>query len=474
MVTSVCLQTPLTELYNDLGDVVRLFFGEVSVSAEKGDLCIVHSMDELGHLVRIGECSARRPLTPACSDPLLEKRLRKRAAKSCLYDALKAYTGQKPPWGSLTGIRPTRLFFEQLEQGKSMEEAERALCKTFDLDADKASLLRQIAQVQRALSMPKPGDIDVYVGIPFCTTRCTYCSFAATDLKHGGPLVDPYVEAVQREMRLCAPSLAGYRVRCIYIGGGTPTALRVDQLAQVIETAKECFPCQGEFTVEAGRPDTITPEMLKMLREHGVGRVSVNPQTMNDETLRRIGRAHSAGDVVRAFGQIREAGFDAVNMDVILGLPGETLRDVEDTLSRIQQLDPDNLTVHTLAIKRASKLHELGQQPETPQAQQMVDFARQRAGEMGMEPYYLYRQKYMAGNLENVGYAKPGKACLYNVDIMEEIAPIAAFGAGAISKWLYPRTRRIERAPNVKNIEQYIQRVEEMARRKQALWEARV
>ena len=231
MVTSVCLQTPLTELYNDLGDVVRLFFGEVSVSAEKGDLCIVHSMDELGHLVRIGECSARRPLTPACSDPLLEKRLCKRAAKSCLYDALKAYTGQKPPWGSLTGIRPTRLFFEQLEQGKSMEEAERALCKTFDLDADKASLLRQIAQVQRALSMPKPGDIDVYVGIPFCTTRCTYCSFAATDLKHGGPLVDPYVEAVQREMRLCAPSLAGYRVRCIYIGGGTPTALRVEQLA---------------------------------------------------------------------------------------------------------------------------------------------------------------------------------------------------------------------------------------------------
>ena len=218
MVTSVCLQTPLTELYNDLGGVVRLFFGEVSVSAEKGDLCIVHSMDELGHLVRIGECSARRPLTPACSDPLLEKRLCKRAAKSCLYDALKAYTGQKPPWGSLTGIRPTRLFFEQLEQGKSMEEAERALCKTFDLDADKASLLRQIAQVQRALSMPKPGDIDVYVGIPFCTTRCTYCSFAATDLKHGGPLVDPYVEAVQREMRLCAPSLAGYRVRCIYIG----------------------------------------------------------------------------------------------------------------------------------------------------------------------------------------------------------------------------------------------------------------
>jgi oxygen-independent coproporphyrinogen-3 oxidase len=226
-----------------------------------------------------------------------------------------------------------------------------------------------------------------------------------------------------------------------------------------------------EFTVEAGRPDTIDAEMLGMLKEKGVNRISVNPQTMNDETLLRIGREHSAEETVRAFALAREMGFDHINMDMILGLPGETLQDVENTLRRLAALSPENLTVHTLAIKRASRLRQSGETAHTNEAAAMVELAYREAKAMGMRPYYLYRQKYMAGNLENVGYAAPGRACAYNVGIMEEIIPNAAFGAGAISKWLYASGTRIERAPNVKSVEEYIARAAEMAGRKRALWE---
>lgn len=264
--------------------------------------------------------------------------------------------------------------------------------------------------------------------------------------------------------------LSQYKVRGLYIGGGTPTALTCAQLDRVIGTALECFPGAREFTVEAGRPDTLDDEKLHMLRAHGVDRVSLNPQTMNDETLRRVGRDHTAEDIRRMYDEMHGMGFSVINMDLILGLPGETAEDVARTLDAIAELTPENLTVHTLAIKRAAALRQTGYHADEEEAMRMVELAAHRAREMGYQPYYLYRQKYMAGNLENVGYCKPGTASIYNVDIMEEIMPIAAFGAGAISKWLYPAARRIERAPNVKNIEQYIARVDEMAERKRALW----
>lgn len=468
---TITLRTALPELYNDLCEVIRLFYGECEIHEDAdGEICIVHIVEDEKHVVRVGNVEKTAPLTPVGEDELENKRLCKRAVKNTVYAALKELTGKRIPWGSLTGIRPTRLFYEQLAAGLDEEAACRALMEKFDVSREKAELLRDIARVQRGMEQPKAGEIDVYVGIPFCRTRCSYCSFAAVDLKHGGKLTDGYVEAVTREMQLVRGDLSQYKVRGLYIGGGTPTALTCAQLDRVIGTALECFPGAREFTVEAGRPDTLDDEKLRMLRAHGVDRVSLNPQTMNDETLRRVGRDHTAEDIRRMYDEMHGMGFSVINMDLILGLPGETAEDVARTLDAIAELTPENLTVHTLAIKRAAALRQTGYHADEEEAMRMVELAAHRAREVGYQPYYLYRQKYMAGNLENVGYCKPGTASIYNVDIMEEIMPIAAFGAGAISKWLYPAARRIERAPNVKNIEQYIARVDEMAERKRALW----
>ena len=468
---TITLRTALPELYNDLCEVIRLFYGECEIHEDAdGEICIVHSVEDEKHVVRVENVEKTAPLTPVGEDELENKRLCKRAVKNTVYAALKELTGKRIPWGSLTGIRPTRLFYEQLAAGLDEEAACRALMEKFDVSREKAELLRDIARVQRGMEQPKAGEIDVYVGIPFCRTRCSYCSFAAVDLKHGGKLTDGYVEAVTREMQLVRGDWSQYKVRGLYIGGGTPTALTCAQLDRVIGTALECFPGAREFTVEAGRPDTLDDEKLRMLRAHGVDRVSLNPQTMNDETLRRVGRDHTAEDIRRMYDEMHGMGFSVINMDLILGLPGETAEDVARTLDAIAELTPENLTVHTLAIKRAAALRQTGYHADEEEAMRMVELAAHRAREMGYQPYYLYRQKYMAGNLENVGYCKPGTASIYNVDIMEEIMPIAAFGAGAISKWLYPAARRIERAPNVKNIEQYIARVDEMAERKRALW----
>lgn len=460
------LTTPMPAIENDLCDVLRLFFGEIELCEKGAVLTVVHSVDEAGHHASVGECRCSVPLPEPSPDALEEKRRYKRAAKSALYGALKAHTGQKPPWGSLTGIRPTRLYYERIQAGDSPVQATRALVSNFDLDLDKAELLGEIYQEQQKLPAPKENEIDVYIGIPFCKTRCSYCSFAAVDLKQGGHMMEAYVEALVTEMRLCADALRPFPVRSLYIGGGTPTALPRQSLARVIDEALRLYPGAVEFTVEAGRPDTIDEDMLRMLKDYGVNRISINPQTMNDETLLRIGRLHSARHIHEAYALARRISFDVINMDMIVGLPGEGVQDVQNTLKAIEQMQPDNLTVHTLAIKRASKIGMDGGLVHTGEAGEMLALTRAYAGQMGLEPYYLYRQKYMAGNLENVGYCKPGLGCLYNIDNMEEIAPIAAFGAGAISKWLYDRQMRIERAPNIKNVELYIARATEMAERK--------
>jgi coproporphyrinogen dehydrogenase HemZ len=470
-VERIVLVTDCPEIWNDLCDVVRLFRGECEIAREgEGETRITHEIREGAHVACAYGCEARVPLAPDAPDELERRRRLKRGAKNALYQALKAATGRKPPWGSLTGIRPTRLLAEQRAAGKTEEEAVRALIEGFDVSPDKALLLRDIAREQSCVPAPAPGEIDVYVGIPFCRTRCSYCSFAALDLAHGAKLTGAYVEAVTREMRLVAGDLSAFRVRGLYVGGGTPTALSTEELARVLDCALQCFPGWREFTVEAGRPDTLSEDKLRLLQDAGATRVSLNPQTMNDETLRRVGRDHTAADIERVYGRMREMGFSDINMDLILALPGETIQDVARTLERVARLAPENLTVHTLALKRAAALRFTDYVADEQAAERMVHTAADAARAMGLAPYYLYRQKYMAGNLENVGYCRPGMASLYNIDIMEEIAPIAAFGAGAISKWLYPAARRIERAPNVKNVEQYIARVDEMAERKRALW----
>lgn len=403
---------------------------------------------------------------------LHRKRAARRLCKQAAYDLCRKVTGIHPPWGSLTGIRPTHLIYEAMADGLDPETAAERVRVQFDLTEEKAKLLAQIARVQGQLPPPDDRWMDVYIGIPFCTTRCTYCSFSSGEIGNGR-LVEPYLAALEREMELSARLIGetGRTLRALYIGGGTPTSLNEDQLKRLLDKTMQLFPGAMEYTVEAGRPDTITPGKLRAIRESDVGRISINPQTMVDRTLRVIGRGHTAQQVLDAYAMARAEGIHHINMDVITGLPGETLDDFAVTMDAAKSLRPESLTVHTLAIKRSSRLHlENAPLPDGEATAEMVRMGLHTAYELGMEPYYLYRQKQMAGNQENVGYALPGHACQYNVDIMEETTHILALGAGGISKRIYPEEGHIGRAPNVSNIEQYIDRVDEMAQRKRTLF----
>ncbi len=423
-----------------------------------------------------GHRAERSVPAPDNPDPRIRTLHRRRAArrlcKQTLYDLMREMTGIRPPWGSLTGVRPTHLMLEALKEGLSPEEAIRRLVTDFDAAPDRAALLAEIAAVQGQL--PAPGDewMDVYIGIPFCTTRCAYCSFSSGEIGDGS-LVGPYMDALTREMRACAGILkdSGRKLRALYVGGGTPTALPQAAFEQLMAETVSCFPGAAEYTVEAGRPDTLTREKLRAIRGAGISRISINPQTMNDRTLQVIGRAHTAQQVRDAYALAREEAIRHINMDVIAGLPGENEQDFAHTMDEARKLKPESLTVHTLAIKRSSKMSlENHLLPDGDMTARMVDAGRETARALGMKPYYLYKQKYMAGNLENTGYALPGHACLYNVDIMEETSHILAMGAGGISKRIFPEEGHIERAPNVSNIQEYLARTEEMTERKRELF----
>ena len=468
------LETNLPEFFNELCEVVRLFYGIVDIRPDEGETLIkhVHSEENGEWIERFSSDGASvEHRAPIVRGGLEEKRRLKRAAKTGCFLLMRQITGTCPPWGSLTGIRPTRLMYELREEGVEGERARAEMQRRFYVSPEKAQLLSDILDMQRSLIDTPDDEYDLYIGIPFCTTRCAYCSFASGELGSGA-LVEPYLAALKREMALSAALMAerGLKLRAAYMGGGTPTALSADQLASLLDEALRLFPGAREWTVEAGRPDTIDRGKLRVLKERGVERISVNPQTFSDETLRVIGRAHTAQQTIDAFNLAREMGIHHINMDLIAALPGETEADFARSLEKTIALNPESVTVHTLAIKRSSRLHEENRyHADADAAARMVTYARETLNDAGYRPYYLYRQKYMAGNLENVGYAKPGYACLYNIDNMEETTRILALGAGAITKWLFPRERRIERAPNVRNIEQYIDRAEEMADRKRTL-----
>lgn len=472
------IRTDTPEFFSDLGDMLRLFYGDVTISLTEGDPVFEHHFsEENGCWVDRWQTGDHHKelSSPIVSGTTVEiKRLRKRQVKQCLYLLLKDMTDLRLPWGSLTGIRPTRLLYEAMEAGMDLSAARQHVIDAFDVSEDRATLLCEIAQMQEGIRYPEANAFDLYIGIPFCRTRCSYCSFSAGEIGNG-KLVEPYVNTLLQEIELSQALMAekGLHLRAGYIGGGTPTAIPCNALERILDKAQKAFPGAIEWTVEAGRPDTIDLEKLKMLKDHGVGRISVNPQTFSDETLKRIGRGHTASDTLRAYEQARSLGFDDINMDIIAALPGETVEDFEHTLTMLEKLRPESVTVHSLAIKRSSRLHEqlhvnVGQHTQITAegAAEMIASARKRLTDYGWKPYYLYRQKYMAGNLENVGYALPGKACLYNIGNMEETASVLALGAGAISKWLFDRDLRIERAPNVRNIEEYIRRVDEMVQRK--------
>ena len=478
----ITVRTATPEFLPDIGDMLRLFLGDVQIVAAEGEAAYTHSVseengritDSWSHGLEEHEICAPAPQ----GSPVEIKRHRKRQVKMALYGLLKQVTGMTPPWGSLTGIRPTRLLYEEIEAGHDLETARENVMRKFDVSADRARLLSDIAEMQQGIRTPEAGSFDLYIGIPFCRTRCSYCSFSSGEIGRNKKLVAPYTQALLREIALSAKLMreAGLKVRAAYMGGGTPTAIPCGDLERILTAAREAFPGAVEWTVEAGRPDTIDREKLEMLKRMEITRISVNPQTFNDATLARIGRSHSGEDTVRAYLLARELGFDDINMDLIAALPGETPEIFAESLAKVMELDPESVTVHSLAIKRSSRLHEemhvsgLGHtQVSAEGAAGMIAHARHELDRHGWKPYYLYRQKYMAGNLENVGYAKRGKACLYNIGNMEETASVLALGAGAISKWLFDRDLRIERAPNVKNIEEYINRVEEMVQRKRDL-----
>lgn len=478
----IALYTPVPELAAEMADVLRLFYGEIGFSVNSGgteaDICLQHALLEQDGSWDCTFSLNGKSVQQTASIPfgegnaLLQKRLRKRLCKQTLYMLLKAETGFHPPWGSLTGIRPTRLVYEAMRDGLSPLKAAKQVELAFDLHHDKALLLSDIVNVQLTMPPPDLKEVDVYIGIPFCRTRCAYCSFLSGELGKGLKVM-PYMDALIQEMAFTALLVkdAGLKLRAVYMGGGTPTSIPESAFRRVIDVMASYFPNAVEYTVEAGRPDSISREKLKAIYDAGVRRISINPQSMRAETLRRIGRDHTPEQTVEAYELAREIGFSSINMDLIAGLPGETVSDFEYTLSWARRLMPESLTIHTLALKRASLLR-LWESP-LPDGQEtacMVRLGAETAREMGHRPYYLYRQKYMAGNQENVGYALPGHECLYNVDIMEETESILAVGAGAISKRVFGGNGRIERAPNVSNVDVYIERLKEMLDRKSELW----
>ena len=406
----------------------------------------------------------------------------KNSLKRTLYQLLSEYTGVELPWGNLTGIRPTKIPMALLEEGKSEEEIARYMKETYFTSDEKIKLSIEIAERELELlhKLDYEEGYSLYIGIPFCPTTCLYCSFTSYSMSAWKNRMDDYLSALEKELDYTAVKFAHKKLNSIYIGGGTPTTLNPQQLDRLIRKIKCSFDLSDlvEFTVEAGRPDSITKEKLLVLRNHDISRISINPQTMKQETLDLIGRHHTVQQTIDSFYLARELGFDNINMDLIVGLPGESLSDVADTMEVIRKLAPDNLTVHSLAIKRAARLNiqrERYQDFEIVNTADHIALTSKVAEEMGLFPYYLYRQKNMAGNFENVGYAAPGKAGVYNVLIMEEKQTIVACGAGASTKrvWNEPNpdgTHRIERCENVKDVGQYIERIDEMIERKSRLF----
>lgn len=400
----------------------------------------------------------------------------KNKIKRRLYLLLMERTGKQLPWGTLTGIRPTKIALTKLEQGEAENEIRREMKETYYTGNEKINLSIEIAQKERELlsGIDYRDGYSLYVGIPFCPTTCLYCSFTSYPIGRWQGKMDQYFEALFKELDYVAEKKRGCRLETIYFGGGTPTSLSPEDLDRLITKIENKFDLSNvqEFTVEAGRPDSITREKLQVLRDHGITRISINPQTMKQETLDLIGRRHTVEDVMERFAMARELGFDNINMDLIVGLPEENLEDVQATMEAVKALAPDSITVHSLAIKRAARLNtmkEVYKDLKITNTQEMIDLTAKYARELGLEPYYLYRQKNMAGNFENVGYASPGKACIYNILIMEEKQTIIACGAGTTTKRLFPEENRIERAENVKNVEQYIERIDEMIARKDKL-----
>ena len=397
----------------------------------------------------------------------------KNLIKCRIYSFLSRETGINPPWGILTGVRPVKLTGELFDKLGNEDKVRKELAETYLISREKADLLIDTYRYQQEVcGEPPRNSIGLYIGIPFCPTRCLYCSFTSNQVPESEIL--RYLEALKKEIEYVGRRMkeTGLWPESIYIGGGTPTTLTAEQLDDLLTTVEDNIDLSNtvEFTVEAGRPDTITFEKLQSIKRHGVQRISINPQSMKERTLELIGRSHQPADIIKAFEKSNRVGIPMVNADVIAGLPEEEPEDFADTLKKILELAPENITVHTLAVKRASRLVEVDKDYHYKQGErvkEMLDISREMLSKAGYRPYYLYRQKHMAGSFENVGYCKEETPCIYNIRIMEEHQTILALGAGGISKMYYPEENRLERVPNVSNYEIYISRLGEMLERKE-------
>lgn len=459
------------EYLNDLMELVRPFESEthedmrlcVNYERQKSAIRITISSDKLDGFVK------NYAFPTESKSELERKRVEKRYLKIAIYRTLGFLTGVNLPYGCLTGIRPTKLFLEIQNDfehyGKSAREV---FLHDYSVSEGKVNLVENIVNFQAPIRNKSTKEYDVFVFIPFCPTRCAYCSFVSLAIDKQRKLVEPYVECLIRELEQTKDLIRNkkIKVRAVYVGGGTPTSVGAEALDRILE---HCHFNAREFTVEAGRPDTINEDIVRVLEKHGVTRVSVNPQTFNDKTLEVIGRKHKSADTYNAYMLVRDK-FD-VNMDLIACLPGESFEDFKRSVDIAVALNPANITVHTLYMKKGSALKQAGyDNADFVTASQMVDYAYSKLTECGYRPYYMYRQKYTSGNLENVGYAKEGKACIYNVDIMEEDTSIIANGANAISKKWNKKINLITRCANYKEPLEYVKHIDEMLARQKDFW----
>ena len=402
-------------------------------------------------------------------------RLRRRILQQSYYLAATQLLDRKPAWGALAGVRPTKITTKHLLEGGSPASADQLMRDVYYVTPERRQLAVDCSEsTVKAVSRMEPDDLSVYVGIPFCPTRCSYCSFVSRTVGKKTELLDAYLAALEREIQVTARLMkeSGKHLLTLYIGGGTPSILSTPQMIHLLDTLRESFDFSRciEFTVEGGRPDTLDPEKLRAIREHGADRMSINPQTMEDSVLRACGRPHTGADVIRAYHQAEEAGFSAINMDLIAGLPTDSFDGFRRSLDAVASLNPANITVHTLALKKGADLFEKREGLSTAEeVSRMVDYSNAALRNLSYKPYYLYRQKYMSGSFENVGWSREGLDCLYNIYMMEELHTIVSLGGGGMNKVNLP-DGTLQRFHNPKFPEQYIEMIDSVCRQKEELF----
>lgn len=473
----------------EINEIVRLFFSDYEIEyvnqipAQSRDIFIVSQVIEKDGSTSIcsqaningkeHEVTIERYIPE--DSQVKKKKILKRYVKLGVLKVLSDLSGKTIAWGILTGVRPTKVSQELITRRLDDDEIISVLESEYGVQKSKAVIMTQVARNEKAiLESNNKNKISLYIGIPFCPDRCLYCSFTSNPVKKYSKTVESFIEALEKEIVSVERIIKrnSWEVETIYVGGGTPTSLEHEHLEELLKCIDRSYNMRSmkEITVEAGRPDTLDNKKLVVLKKHGVNRISINPQTMNEATLKLIGRNHSTADIVKAYKSARDEGFDNINMDIIVGLPGEDISMFAETIDKISEMGPESVTVHTLAVKKGSRLIEAKGDynlPHEKEIETMIDMSRVKLAEAGMIPYYLYRQKNMVGHEENIGYSLPGKECIYNVKMIEEIQNIIALGPGAVSRKMDFETGGIEKIFNDKSVEGYIARIDEMIQRKE-------